>query len=255
MLRAVAQRAACDVVLLRRHPGLRAVRRDHGRRRDSSAGHGPGSRCPRVRCAAARWCAVSPATRWRSAPSSPPVAAVGATDGRAFAGQRRRDEARRIERGAVGRDRQVAHVRTDRDAAGLRIRRRVEAQHAAAGFQSATKARLATGDITMPNGCDPRGSASVRVTARVAGSITLIVAACLVAHPQQSGRRHRDGPRRRPDPHFAELRAASRRRSTVTLSLSMFTAQGLLPWPGREIRRPGSPRRARRRRRVAAATP
>ena len=33
----------------------------------------------------------------------------------------------------------------------------------------------------MPYGCEPRGSAIVRTTTRVAGSITLIVADCLLA--------------------------------------------------------------------------
>ena len=44
---------------------------------------------------------------------------------------------------------------------------------------SVTYAAFATGDITMPNGCEPRASVIVRVTARVDGSITLRLPLCL----------------------------------------------------------------------------
>src|SRR5438477_12504007 len=42
------------------------------------------------------------------------------------------------------------------------------------------KAMLAPGTIAMPNGCEARGSASVRLIASDAGSITLTEAACLL---------------------------------------------------------------------------
>jgi len=55
---------------------------------------------------------------------------------------------------------------------------------------STTYAVFATGDITMPNGCEPRGSASVVTTLRFVGSITLMLAPCLlVTHSRPFGAR------------------------------------------------------------------
>ena len=53
---------------------------------------------------------------------------------------------------------------------------------------SATSAKPPLADITMPNGCEARGSAKVRLNASVVGLITLIVALCLFAtHSMPSG--------------------------------------------------------------------
>ena len=113
--RAVAQRAALDVVLLGRHPGLLAVRRDRGRAEVVRACRGPGSRSRACRCGAGRWCGCSViaagvddhAPRRRAA-------AVGCTVGGALARQRRRDEARDVDQSRRRRDRHVARVRRRR---------------------------------------------------------------------------------------------------------------------------------------------
>ena len=99
---AVAQRAALDVVLLGRHPGLRAVGRD--RRRAQVVGDAAalvlGVGLVAVR--AARWCAARLIVAASTASTSPPAGAGRADARRALAGQRRRDEARDEAARAVG---------------------------------------------------------------------------------------------------------------------------------------------------------
>ena len=124
---AVACRAALDVVLLGRHPGLQPVGRD---RRGAEV----------VRHAAARALAVGnrAGVQHDRLPDVEPThvdehdLAAGAArgdPGRALARQRRRDEARHQHLAAFRVDRQVAHVAADVQRAGAREGLRVEAQH------------------------------------------------------------------------------------------------------------------------------
>ena len=150
---AVAQRAALDVVLLRRHPGARAVRRN----RDGAQ---------IVRHAAALVLEVGlvavRAARWCSSPSC--VAAdttrprrrrrAGCTCAVCFARQRRRDEARDVHDGAVRVHRDVPRVRADVEACRACARSTASSLSNAPVASSTTNAIPPVGANTRPYGCE-----------------------------------------------------------------------------------------------------
>ncbi len=102
---------------------------------------------------------------------------------------------------------------------------------------SVTKAASPCGDIAIPNGCDARGSATVRRTARVAPSMTLIEAPSLLVTqiaPSCARARLRGALPTAISPSLARVIASN----TLTESLSWFTTHSrAFPLAGVSTRR------------------